>query len=43
MKTFRNLMLLLLATSFLSSCYVQGEGGPRHHRHHHDGGYYRGY
>ncbi|MET1053952.1 MAG: hypothetical protein ABWY16_01475 [Pedobacter sp.] len=44
MKTFRNLMLLLVTASLLSSCYVQengrgrghghgrGHGGPRHHR-----------
>ena len=44
MKTFRNLMLLLVTAALLSSCYVQGEGrgGYRHHRHH-DGGWGRGY
>lgn len=44
MKTFRNLLLLLVTASLLSSCYVQGEGrgGHRHHRHG-GGGYGRGY
>ena len=44
MKTFRNLMLLLVTASLLSSCLVQepgrGRGRGGHHGH---GGYHRGY
>jgi len=41
MKTFRNLMLLLVTASLLSSCYVQDQGGRgRGHGHgHHRGGH----
>jgi hypothetical protein len=50
MKTFRNLMLLLLTASLLSSCYVQEQGrGYGHHRrgyghgHGHGHGWHHGY
>jgi hypothetical protein len=50
MKTFRNLMLLLVTASLLSSCYVQEQGRGRgygHHRHGyghgHGHGWHRGY
>ncbi|MCX2479674.1 hypothetical protein OQY15_11310 [Pedobacter sp. MC2016-15] len=35
MKTFRNLMLLLVTASLLSSCYVQDNRGRGHYRHGH--------
>ncbi|MET4142177.1 MULTISPECIES: hypothetical protein [Pedobacter] len=43
MKTFRNLMLLAVVASLLSSCIVQ-DRGYRHHRGGYGGGYWhRGY
>ncbi|MGY0037552.1 hypothetical protein [Pedobacter sp. NJ-S-72] len=41
MKTFRNLMLLTVVASLLSSCIVQDRGGYRHHRR--DRYWHRGY
>ncbi|MBB5637587.1 hypothetical protein HDF26_000441 [Pedobacter cryoconitis] len=43
MKTFRNLMLLTLVASLLSSCIVQDRGGYGYRRHYHDGYWRRGY
>lgn len=52
MKTFRNLMLLLVTASLLSSCYVQDNGGRGrgyghgHHKHrrgHGGPGWHRGH
>jgi len=44
MKTFRNLMLLLVTASLLSSCYVQDGGrGRGGHGHGHGHGHHRGW
>lgn len=43
MKTFRNLMLLLVTASLLSSCLVQEPGRGHGRRGHGHGGYHRGY
>jgi hypothetical protein len=45
MKTFRNLMLLLVTASLLSSCYIQdsGRGGGHRHGHGHGPKYKRGH
>lgn len=43
MKTFRNLMLLLVTVSFLSSCYVQDGGRGRGRGHGHGHGHHRGW